>query len=207
MADQDARHFLLRKLHSLAGVLPLTVFLFEHFYSNSKATVSPGAFNEMVEFFEHLPYLPFIEIGVLAVPILFHGIYGTVIVAQARSNVSGYSYWRNVAFFLQRLTGVVLLVGIAYHVWMTRMQHVLHGTEIDFAYMQHYLSDTGVFVFYVAFVVAAAFHLANGLWGFGVSWGLLRSPRAQEGFGYASMVLFALLAVAGVNILFAFRLA
>ncbi len=37
MVQADRYHFLIRKLHSLAGVIPLGVFLLEHLFLNSYA--------------------------------------------------------------------------------------------------------------------------------------------------------------------------
>ena len=49
MAIQLKRHFVLRKLHQLTGIVPLGLFMMEHFYSNWVAVHGAKEFNEGVE--------------------------------------------------------------------------------------------------------------------------------------------------------------
>ena len=49
MAVRLSRTFVLRKLHQLTGIVPLGVFLFEHFYTNSKAMTGRNDFNDAVK--------------------------------------------------------------------------------------------------------------------------------------------------------------
>ena len=102
-----------------------------------------------------------------------------------------YRYGANWRFLLQRVTGVLLVVYIAYHVWMTRMQPVVHpeafaGSDglLTYEYMRGYLSASHIgvptWILYALGTLAACFHLANGLWGFLIHWGVTVGPRAQR---------------------------
>ena len=104
---------------------------------------------------------------------------------------------------LQRITGVFLVIFIAWHIFETRIQKAL-GAEVDFNMMADILSNPFMLAFYIAGVVAATFHLANGLWSFLVSWGITQSPRSQKIVTYISMVVFLVLSVIGVQALLAF---
>ena len=48
--------FLLRRLHSLSGIVPVGAFLVEHFISNSFATNGPKAYADQVKFLTGLPF-------------------------------------------------------------------------------------------------------------------------------------------------------
>ena len=55
--------------------------------------------------------------------------------------------------------------------------------------------------FYIAGVIAATFHFANGLWSFLVTWGITQSPRSQKIVTYVTIGVFLVLSVIGVQAL------
>jgi len=61
------------------------------------------------------------------------------------------------------------------------------------------------FILYLIGVLSAAFHFANGLWSFMVSWGITVGPRAQRVSSYICMTLFVIVSVLFTWSLFAFR--
>lgn len=197
------RQFVNRRLHSLLGIIPIGLFLIEHLVSNYQATGGPEKFNETVRFLQSLPFLLFLEIFLIFIPILFHGIYGVYLAFQAKHNVNRYSYFRNWMFLLQLITGLITLVYVAWHVWETRIRAAF-GAEVNFDMMRNILSNPWVFAFYVVGVVSATFHFSNGIWSFLVSWGITVGPRAQRVSTYVTMVIFVLLSIIGVMALFAF---
>ncbi len=106
-------------------------------------------------------------------------------------------------FFLQRVTGVITLVFIAWHVWETRIQALL-GTEVNYQMMEEILSNPLMVVFYIVGVLSAVFHFANGLWSFFVTWGITVSPRSQRIMTYVTMLVFVALSIVGLRAIFAF---
>jgi succinate dehydrogenase / fumarate reductase cytochrome b subunit len=76
MAIRFSNTFLLRKLHQLTGIVPLGMFFFVHLYTNSTALNGAKVFNEHVGGIHEMPYLLFIEIGGIFLPLLFHSVYG-----------------------------------------------------------------------------------------------------------------------------------
>ncbi|MFQ5701058.1 MAG: succinate dehydrogenase cytochrome b558 subunit [Acidobacteriota bacterium] len=198
--------FWARRVHSLMGVVPIGAFLLEHMFENSYSTQGPAAYNEMVSKIQSLPYLLWMEVFIIFLPILFHAVYGVYIAWQARFNAVQYPMFRNWMFVLQRLTGFFLLAYIGVHVYETRVQVFFDATlkEHFFAHMKELLSSNAYFALYVAGVLSAAFHFANGLWSFGIVWGITAGRNAQRLSSYACAALGVIVAGMGVNSLLGF---
>ncbi len=217
LSRRDLAHFLARRLHSLTGVVPIGAFLIEHFYSNYQAVGPGGAarFNGVVQELQRNPVIIWLEIFAIALPLLYHAGYGLLVAGQARYNTLAYRYRANWRFLFQRVTGVILILYIGYHVWMTRLRPVFdpqafaqaHGL-VTYEYMHGYLTEPLLGVptwwFYVLGTLAACFHFANGLWGFLIHWGVTAGPRAQRVSAYACAALGVLLSALGLNSLYAF---
>jgi len=205
MLSADDRYFVLRRLHSLSGVIPLGAFLFFHFFENASARNGPAAFNETVYKISRLPYLYLLEVLVLALPLLFHGIFGLYITAGAKLNVASYPYARNWAYFLQRLSGVLAFAYIAYHVATTRLWSLfLKGQAFTYADLQADLTSPYVLAFYILGIVAVTYHFSNGLWSFSITWGLVRAAEAQKRLALLTNLIFVVLCLMGLDILSAF---
>lgn len=197
------RSYISRRVHSLLGVIPIGAFLIVHFVVNHYATVSPHAFNTASKVMESLPFLIWLEWILIYLPLIFHGIYGIYISFTGSHNVSSNRFFRNWMYILQRYTGVFLVIFIAWHVWQTRIAMV-RGTPLNFQMMVDVLSNPFMVVFYIAGVLAACFHFANGLWSFFVTWGLTVTPRSQVISTYVMLVIFILLSWIGIRIVLAF---
>ncbi|MCG6941107.1 MAG: succinate dehydrogenase [Thiohalocapsa sp.] len=180
-------HFLLRRLHSLFGILPVGAFLAFHLWENSQSRFGAEHFNrEVVGALAGLNYLPFIEIGLIALPLLLHALYGLVIIGGGRAEPLRYSYLRNRLYWLQRISGIGLLVFILLHVGMTRMAGLVDpAIHADlFGHMRAALANPWVFGFYLVGLWLAVVHFANGLATAAISWGLTTSAMAQRRFGW-----------------------
>ncbi|TKC15722.1 succinate dehydrogenase cytochrome b558 subunit [Robertmurraya kyonggiensis] len=197
------REFFNRRLHSLLGVIPVGLFLVQHLVVNHFATGGEESFNKAAHFMESLPFRTFLEIFVIFLPLLFHAIYGIYIAFTAKNNVSRYNFFRNWMFLLQRVTGVITLIFLAWHVWETRIAAAF-GADVNFDMMESILSNPFMVTFYIIGVVSAIFHFANGLWSFAVSWGITVTPRSQLISTYVTMVIFIALSIVGIRAIFAF---
>ncbi|MCM3717860.1 succinate dehydrogenase cytochrome b558 subunit [Fictibacillus phosphorivorans] len=198
-----SKDFVNRRIHSLLGVIPIGLFVVQHLVVNHFATKGAESFNAAAHFMESLPFRILLETFVIYLPILFHAVYGLYITFQANNNVSRYGYFRNTMFLVQRVTGVITLIFIAWHVWETRVQAAL-GAEVNFSMMADIFSSPFMIAFYLIGVLSAVFHFANGLWSFFVSWGLTVSPRSQKVSTYVTMGVFVALAIVSVRTIFAF---
>ena len=94
------RHFAIRKLHSLLGIVPIGFFVCFHLFENSLATKGGHYFTEhVVHKIGDMPYVDLMEIFFIALPILFHGIYGFVIWFFGEGNVGVRSTdWRYIRY-------------------------------------------------------------------------------------------------------------
>jgi len=197
---QVSREFLFRRMHSLLGVIPVTLFLFIHLFTNSFATRGADAFNEKVATLESLPFLIVIEFVFIFLPLLYHGVYGLYVAYTSGYNGTKYSWGRNIMFTLQRSTGIITFVFVIYHLWTTRFS----GDTPSFDMMAAIVESNVAYWAMLIGTVAAVFHLANGLWGFFIHWGVTVGPRAQKVSAFAMMGLFVVLSAVGIAALNAF---
>ncbi len=200
----ENREFFYRRLHSLLGVVPIGIFVVQHLIVNHFAVYGEESFNKAANFIANLPFVLVLETFVIYLPILFHAVLGVYIVFTARNNVKNYGYLRNWLFLLQRVTGIITLIFIVWHVWETRVQVALGNVEVEYSLMEDILSNPFMFWFYMIGVLSTTFHLANGLWGFFVSWGFLQSPRSQKVVTYGTLLVFVVVSYIGVRALIKF---
>jgi succinate dehydrogenase/fumarate reductase cytochrome b subunit (b558 family) len=204
LLSRERRPFLWRKLHSLTGIVPVGVFLLVHLWTNAKALQGQRAFDEAVAELGHLPYLVLIEILGIGLPLLIHAVLGVMIVLEMRSSPRRYPFSRHYMYLAQRLSGIVALAFIAYHLWQLRIQVAL-GTMDKADFFPELCSSLSATVgpgiplmaiVYLLGVAASVFHFANGLYGFCFGWGITVSRRAARMatalFGLVGVILFVL---------------
>jgi len=220
----DRHDFLLRRLHSLTGVMPIGVFLMVHLTTNSSIVwglIAGGAhgeghagvrtFQHEVNFIHSLPFLILIEVFGLWLPIAFHSVLGLYYATTGRGNTGRYRYQSNWRYSLQRISGYVGVVFIFYHVATLRWGWtflVPGGARWSAEYASSTLAmalrggeamtamGLVVSIFYMAGVSLLVFHLANGLWTAAITWGLTISAAAQRRWGYVCAGLGAALMAA-----------
>lgn len=185
------------------GGHPGWCLLTQHLIVNNFATRGAEAFNKAAGFMELLPFRYALEIFIIFLPILYHAIYGLYIAFTAKNNAVSYGYFRNWMFVFQRISGIVTLIFISWHVWETRIQAML-GKEVNYDMMADILNNPAMFAFYLVGVVSTIFHFANGLWTFCISWGITVSPRSQRISTYVTLAIFLGLSYVGVSALLAF---
>jgi succinate dehydrogenase/fumarate reductase cytochrome b subunit (b558 family) len=205
-ARASSRAFVLRKLHSLSGVVPVGVFLVEHLWTNAKALGGQAPFDRAVAEIQSIPALPVVEIFGIFLPLAFHAGYGVAIALASKANVGRYPYARNWLYTLQRVTGLVALVFIAWHLYEYRVQKWLFGMQgtAFYSVLSSHLSATAwsvpwMALAYLVGIGATVFHFANGLWGFSASWGITVSRPAQQRAAWVCGVIGAALFVLGAN--------
>jgi len=212
LAIRLSRTFVLRKLHQLTGIMPLGFFLLEHFYTNSKALTGPADFNNAVRDLQSIPYILFVEIAGIFIPLIYHAVYGILITAEARPNNLNYPYPRNWFYTVQRLTGIILFFFITFHVLNFRFGLIPHLNNLSvadnpsqaFAIVSREFRMVPIFIIYVVGIAATVWHLANGIWLFLVDWGITIGERAQRLTGYACIAFGILLLAVGINAAVAF---
>jgi succinate dehydrogenase / fumarate reductase cytochrome b subunit len=207
-----SRTFVLRKLHQLSGIMPLGFFLLEHFYTNSKALTGPADFNNAVKDLQSIPYILFVEIGGIFIPLIYHAVYGLVITIEARPNNLAYPYPRNWFYLIQRITGMILFFFITFHVLNFRFGlipglnnlSVATHPSMGFDIVAREFRLVPIFIIYLIGITATVWHLANGIWLFMVDWGITVGERAQRLSGYACIAFGVFLLLIGINAAIAF---
>ena len=132
-AFMDKHHFILRRLHSLSGIFPVGLFIIAHLFTNAQMAWNDAGdtFQHEVNFIHSIPALVFIEIS-LWVGIGFHALLGLYYTFSGRSNVRAYSYSANWRYTLQRISGIVALVFIFFHIATLRWRWDILGWYTPF---------------------------------------------------------------------------
>ncbi|MEM1212433.1 MAG: succinate dehydrogenase [Planctomycetota bacterium] len=221
-------HFILRRLHSLTGIMPVGVFLMFHLFTNmqmaiAKVTGELHYFQAEVDFIHSLPALIFLEVFGLWLPIAFHAGLGIVYMLSGKNNFYSYQYGGNLRYSLQRWTAWIALAFIFYHVTTLRWKWTYFGL-IDTPFVAKGLNgeplaqastaialQSGVFdgwlitAFYLLGGLAAVYHWSNGLWTAAITWGLTITQKAMKRWGMVcagmgvALSLFTVAAVWGAR--------
>jgi succinate dehydrogenase cytochrome b subunit len=201
--------FLLRRLHSLTGIIPVGAFLFEHILiSNATAISGPDAYARQVSFLANLPLVFFLELFGIWLPILFHGLFGFYIWFRGDGNTMEYPWTGNWMYTLQRWTGGIAFIYIVWHTYTMRFTGVdLHeAANLSFGKVQAEVHNPLLFLFYVVGLIAASWHFAYGIWLFSAKWGIVSGEHAQRGLLRVCLAFFLLLSVVGLVSLYTFRM-
>ena len=202
--------FVLRRLHSLTGIIPVGAFLFEHILVSNSTAIGlngPAAYARQVTFLGNLPLVFFLELFGIWLPIAYHGIYGFYIWYRGDANTASYPWSGNWMYTLQRWTGGIAFIYIAWHVYTMRFAGAdLHMyPDLSFGKVQHEVFQTPLFLFYVVGLVAASWHFAYGIWLFCAKWGIVIGDKAQKRLLVLCMAFFVLLTGVGLASLTSFR--
>jgi len=194
--DAAVRHFLLRRLHSLTGIL-FGGYLVIHLIVNATMIQGGNVFQTQVDKIHSLPFLTVIEWTFIYLPIIFHTVYGIWITFAARQNVFDYPYGKNIFYTLQRISAIIIVGFMLFHV--LGMKGLL-GNVLAFEPARATLSTvrhinvhwTVAYLVYPIGVLASTYHLANGFWTAAITWGLTISESAQRRWGYVCVFIFLL---------------
>jgi succinate dehydrogenase / fumarate reductase cytochrome b subunit len=197
------QHFF-RKLHSLSGIIPVGVFMTVHLLVNYSAVWGVESYNKAANFMVNMPFKYFLEMFVIFIPLLFHGIYGLFIARQAKNNVGSYRYPRNWKFFFQRITGLLAFAFIIWHVWETKVQVEFNGAEANYNLIAGIVHNRIGLTLYIIGILSCVYHFVNGIWTFLITWGITASPKSQKVTEYIAIGLFFILAFVGIRAILAF---
>jgi succinate dehydrogenase / fumarate reductase cytochrome b subunit len=212
MAIKISRTFLLRKLHQITGIVPLGIYFLVHMYTNSTVMSGEKVFEDHVTDIHHLPFLLFVEIFGIFLPLIFHSVYGIMISAEARNNVFNYNYGRNWFYYFQRVTGIFLFFFLLFHILNLRfglipglnLTPVAGNANLAYDIVAREFQIPWVMVLYILGITATAWHLAYGIFLFAVDWGILIGEKAQKYSLYACVGLAIFLSAVGINAAVAF---
>lgn len=190
-------HFLLRRLHSLTGLL-FGGYIVVHLLVNATISqgTSPDVYQEQVNKIHSLPFLMAIEWVFIFLPIIYHTIYGIWIVFTGQPNVGKYNYTKNWFYFWQRVSAMVIVAFILFHVLGMKglfgcvfTFDAAHATTTTVRHITAHWSVA--YLIYPLGILASSYHLANGFWTAAITWGLTISAAAQRRWGFVCMGIFA----------------
>jgi succinate dehydrogenase / fumarate reductase cytochrome b subunit len=202
----EGHSFLLRKLHSLSGIIPIGAFLVEHLVSNFEALKGPAAYAAQVKFLNGLPFVRVLEWAFIFLPLLYHALYGVFIWLRGKSNVIYYPWAGNWMYLTQRWTGLIAFAYIAQHVWRQRFSGVNLPEHPGAAFhkVQVELSNPWMLAVYVIAMIAICWHFSYGVWLFAAKWGITPGDKARKRFGYLCTAGGIVLAAIGLASIYAF---
>lgn len=210
----DQRFFLIRRLHSLAGLVPVGAYLFLHLTVNATILFGPDAYQFSVDRIHDLEKMGLLfatELLFIFIPLAFHALVGVVIWLTSTPNTTHYPSGSNVRYALQRWTGVIAFVFIMVHLWQMHWMGKPFGggffdaeraPETAWEAMARWWAAP----LYAVGVLASVFHLANGIWTFLITWGITIGPRSQRYSGYACTAFGVILGLIGMGALYGFTL-
>ncbi len=185
----NTNYFLLRRLHSLLGIIPLGIFLFNHLLTNSTGFLGSEAFEHKVSLIHMLgPFLPLVEAVVIFIPLALHIGLGIYIALTSKRKEMGLGYWRNWAYNFQRWTGWLALVFIVYHVVHLRFLHPMDQIPFSFVLADMFSGSWAWLIVpgYLIGALSVIFHFANGICTFCMTWGITTGPASQRGMAFVA---------------------
>ena len=214
------RHeFLIRRLHSLSGLVPVGAYMTVHLLVNASLNNGAGEFQKNVNQIHSLgKFLLPVEWLFIFLPIIFHAAFGVWIIRSGKSNVDRYRYTSNFRYTMQRWTGVIAVFFIFFHVfhlhgwfhtdlWLKNMAEPLGMANFRpynaASTLAQSLSGFVWPIIYLVGVLACVYHFANGVWTAGITWGLWISPKAQQWATYLCTAGGVGLALVGLSALYA----
>lgn len=197
-------YFFLRRLHSFLGLFPLGVFIIFCFYINSSVFSGPENYDKYTTFYYSLPLITFFEIIFIVIPLLFHAVFGLIIFYTSRNNFWEYCHYNNIAFFLQRLTGVIVLFFIILYTFEVRVIPMMNGSNISFTGMQKILTPHWVKWFYLLGILSLSYHFTNGVRNFFATFGFAASKRSKNMMLGACLFSFVVMSLWGCMIFLQF---
>lgn len=194
--------FLLRRLHSLSGLIPVGAYMCIHLATNASVLNGPETFQRNVDAIHSLGRaLPFVEWTFIFIPLLFHMLLGFAFIFGGLKTTPCDSYWAATRYKLQRSTGMIAAAFILFHV--ITLHHLgfgqfdpHHATSSTAAALQ---GSIFIPIIYLVGVLSCVFHLANGIWTMGITWGVWTSEAGQRRAGYVCAVFGVVLGVIGVS--------
>ena len=192
-----------------------------HLLTNASLMDGPATFQRAVFGIHSLgAALPIVEWVFIFIPILFHAIVGVMIVAGAVPNTGSYPYMKNYRYYAQRATGMIAFLFIVYHVfhthgwfhfdaWIEGVAKPLGGYKFRpynaASSLGEAMQSSGAILIWIVYLIgmlSCVFHLANGIWTMGITWGVWITPQAQQRASNVCAAFGVLLAIVGCTAIY-----
>jgi succinate dehydrogenase / fumarate reductase cytochrome b subunit len=201
---QDFGYFWLYRLHAITGMVFALAFVFCFLLPYSSIFGGPAEFNHFMAKVGAIPMLGLTQTIFIVLPLIFHAALGLMIVHGCQINAFSYGFYRNWMYALQRITGIILIPFVAYHVYKTYLVMAFNGKSVDFNFMHSLLAHPWAKVFYCVGIVCTAFYIGNGFASQSTAWGIAASRRARSAASVLGWVVTLGLVIWGLRLVFYF---
>lgn len=186
--------FFRSRLGSALALMPLGVWTVVHLWNNLSAFRGGKQWQAAVTEHSH-GAAELVGSFIVFAPLLIHTFWGFSRMRKTKMNVGRYGFFSNYKFLLQRLSALGVLGFLGAHVWKAKLEpRIMHGHAETFAdiskQMNHHLPTLLV---YLLGTLGVAYHLANGIHTFTMSWGLVSSRRALKQMEIVAYIAFVIL--------------
>jgi succinate dehydrogenase / fumarate reductase cytochrome b subunit len=186
--------FLWSRLGSILAVAPLGVWTVIHLWNNLAVFSGERAWEAAVT--EHTsPVSLAVTTAIVLLPLAIHTGWGLARLASSRPNNRSYGFFANLKYLLQRVSAIGVLAFLGAHLWLAFLQPRLveHRPEPfrDIAAEMRHHPPT--LVVYLLGTLGVAYHLANGLTGVAMGWGVVATQASLRKADRVAAVIFALL--------------
>jgi succinate dehydrogenase / fumarate reductase cytochrome b subunit len=191
-------YFLTRRIHSLTGLVPVGLFLVYHLYLQLYLHSGAEVYNEVINGFYDSPLAIWSLVIVVYIPLFFHAFFGIRLIFESKIQPS-YTYFSHLLYWLQRISGVGVLLFTIAHVWNAQLGPWVAGTwGTHFEHLSSGFADpdSGLITkaVYLLGTIGAVFHFSNGINTFCMTWGIALTPKSQIRVRILSILLFIILA-------------
>jgi succinate dehydrogenase / fumarate reductase cytochrome b subunit len=192
------------RLGSFLSVVPLSFWVVNHIWDNLAAFRGAAAWEESVTSYAN-PFAQVITFIIVILPLLIHTGWGLLRLFNFRPNNGRYNNYGNLKYIVQRISALGVLAFLGAHIWLAFLQPRLikgHPEPFsDIASMMHHHVPT--LIVYLLGTMGTAYHLANGLQGFAMYWGLFSSERSMRRFEPVAIGIFLLLTAMSWGVIYA----
>jgi len=182
------------RLGSVLAVIPLGVWVVAHIWNNLAAFQGEAAWQAAVTEYRH-PVAQLVTFIIVMLPLLLHIVWGLSRMRMSKPNNGKYGYFGNLNYLLQRISALGVLGFVGAHIWLAMLHPRIttgHAEAFrDIAHEMHHHMPT--LVVYLLGTLGVSYHLANGLFGVAMGWGLVTSRRALSRATSFSVLFFVLL--------------
>jgi succinate dehydrogenase / fumarate reductase cytochrome b subunit len=196
--------FIFARLGSIVALLPLGVWTFVHVWDNLAAFDGPRAWESAVTEYAH-PTSQIAAAVISVLPLVIHTVWGIGRLWTSRPNNLSYGYLANWRYLLQRVSAVGVLLFIGAHMWLAWIHPRLtlgRGEPFeDIARQMRFHTPT--LIVYLLGTLGVAYHLANGIQGFAMGWGVGVSRAGLRRIDWISVAIFVVLLAMSWAVIFA----
>ncbi|WP_164008043.1 succinate dehydrogenase [Pyxidicoccus trucidator] len=192
------------RLGSFLAVVPLSIWVVNHLWDNLSAFNGAAAWETSVTSYSN-PFAQAFTLIIVLLPLLMHTGWGIVRLFSFKPNNVSYSNYGNLKYLVQRISAVGVLFFLGAHIWLAFLHpRLVEGHPEPFSdiarEMHHHMPTL---IVYLLGTLGTAYHLANGLQSFAMSWGIFASDRSMRRFEPVVIGLFLLLTAMSWAVIYA----